>query len=521
MEFLENITPRKYQQRIFETCSEKNCLVVLPTGLGKTLIALMLSVERIKKFPGEKIIFLAPTKPLAEQHFKYFKKHLPELFAEMELFTGEVKAEQRKRIWQTCEIIFSTPQCVANDLKNNLYDLGDACLLIEDEAHRCLKNYDYNYIAQKYKEQAKHQRIVGLTASPGSDSRKIKDICINLSIEEVELRTRESDDVKEYLQNLEFERISVEFPSEFEEIRQALKVILNQYIEDLRARNLLFEPPTKINILNLQKRLAGAASRGNKNFNSFAGMSSCAQAIKIQHALDLIETQTVEGFVNYLEGLKDDAEKRKSKGVINLVAKSEFRYAFQKAKEILSEGKEHPKIHKLVEIIKERRLDNQSSKTLIFAEFRDTSGIIAKNLNQIEGIIAKTFVGQAKKKDTGLSQKEQKKMIEEFSSGEVNVLCATSIGEEGLDIPEVNEVIFYEPVASAIRKIQRAGRTARLMKGKLTVLVTKKTKDETYYYASRSREKKMYSAIGSIKEELNMKGNLSEEKQQDISKFFK
>jgi len=263
------------------------------------------------------------------------------------------------------------------------------------------------------------------------------------------------------------------------------------------------------------------ASRGNKNFNSFMGMSSCAQAIKLQHAIDLIETQTLEGFVNYMKSLMDDAEKRKSKGVINLVAKSEFRYAFQKANEILSKNTEHPKIHRLIELIKERRLDNKNSKTLIFAEFRDTSVIIAKNLNQIEGINAKTFVGQAKKKDTGMSQKEQKKMIEEFSSGEINVLCATSIGEEGLDIPEVNEVIFYEPVASAIRKIQRAGRTARLMEGKLTVLVTKKTKDENYYYASRSREKKMYSAIDSIKEELNTKGNLSEEKQQDINKFFK
>ena len=76
MEFLENISPRDYQQKIFETCKEKNCLVVLPTGLGKTLIALMLAIERIKKFPGERILFLAPTKPLAEQHLNFFKKHL-------------------------------------------------------------------------------------------------------------------------------------------------------------------------------------------------------------------------------------------------------------------------------------------------------------------------------------------------------------------------------------------------------------------------------------------------------------
>src|SRR3989338_6996005 len=116
MKFLK-IQPREYQQKIFETCVEKNCLVVLPTGLGKTLIALMLCVERLEKFPEERIVFLAPTRPLVEQHFNFFKKNLPELFAEMNIFTGQIPAEKRKKIWENSNIIFSTPQCVATDLK--------------------------------------------------------------------------------------------------------------------------------------------------------------------------------------------------------------------------------------------------------------------------------------------------------------------------------------------------------------------------------------------------------------------
>ena len=222
MDFLKNIEPREYQKEIFKTCIEKNCLVVLPTGLGKTLIALMLAIERMKTFPGEKILFLAPTKPLAEQHLKYFKKNLPELFGDMQLFTGTVNSENRKKIWQTADIIFSTPQCIANDLKKRMYDLKDVCLLIEDEAHRCIKNYDYNYIAQEYKKQSLHPRIIGLTASPGSEKSKIKEICKNLFIEEVELRGRESLGVKEYLQELEFEKIMLDFPPEFEDMRKVL-----------------------------------------------------------------------------------------------------------------------------------------------------------------------------------------------------------------------------------------------------------------------------------------------------------
>jgi len=202
MKFLEKITPRRYQQRILETCIKKNCLVVLPTGLGKTLVALMLTIHRMKEFPGEKVVFLAPTKPLAQQHLDFFEQNLPELFGDMQLFTGMVKPEKRKEIWQTADIVFSTPQCVANDLRKNLYDLKDVCLLVEDEAHRCIKSYDYNYISQKYQEQSIHPRILGLTASPGSEAHRIKEICRNLSIEEVELRTRDSEDVKPYLQQL-------------------------------------------------------------------------------------------------------------------------------------------------------------------------------------------------------------------------------------------------------------------------------------------------------------------------------
>ncbi len=512
--YLLGIEPREYQKKIFETCKEKNCLVVLPTGIGKTLIALMLAIERMIKFPTKKIVILAPTKPLAEQHLEYFKKHLPELFADIQLFTGAVKAEKRKQIYQTADIIFSTPQCVGNDLRKNLYNLNDVSLLIEDEAHRCVKNYDYNYISKKYQEQGEDIRIVGLTASPGSDSKKIKQICTNLSIEAVELRTRESDDVKRYLQELEFEKVLVNFPPELEEIRHVLKKIFDRYIEELRYRKVLFGPATKTGLIELQKKIMGTLARGNKNFQYMLGASACAQAIKIQHALELLETQTLSSFNKYLKDLFKQASQKKSKGVVKLVSKPEFNFVFMSSNELLAKNFEHPKMKELQKIIEEEKSQNPNLKIIVFSQYRDTATEISKKLNKLEGIKAKVFVGQAKKRETGLSQKEQKKIISEFSNGEINVLCATSIGEEGLDIPEVNAVIFYEPVPSAIRAIQRAGRTARLMKGKLKILITKGTRDETFYYVSRSKEKKMHKAINNIKE--NLHNNIKDEKQQKL-----
>jgi Fanconi anemia group M protein len=148
---------------------------------------------------------------------------------------------------------------------------------------------------------------------------------------------------------------------------------------------------------------------------------------------------------------------------------------------------------------------NNKLKAIVFTQFRDTAILISKKINGILGIKAKVFVGQAKKENSGLSQKEQRKIIQDFSSGKINVLSATSIGEEGLDIPEVNVVLFYEPVPSAIRAIQRAGRTGRLMEGKIIMLIAKKTRDEAHFYVSRAKERKMHSAISSIKEKFSKK----------------
>jgi len=500
---LINIHPREYQQKIFETARSHNTLVVLPTGLGKTLIALMLAIERKKAFPLSKILFLAPTKPLIEQHFEYFKKHLTELFADIQLFTGEVPAEKRKKIWQTAEIIFSTPQCIANDIGKEIYKLNEVSLLVMDEAHRCLKNYDYTKVVERYKMQADHIHILGLTASPGSDPAIVKQICKHLAIEEIELRTRDSEDVKPYLQELNFEKIEVPFPSELEEIRVLLKRIYESKVEQLRNRRLLFEQSNKIVLLQLQQRLAAQASPSN--FNALVGMSLCAQAIKISHALELLETQTLSGLDIYLQGLVQQAIEKKSKGVQTLVNSPEFQASLLSLKHLREKDMEHPKIEELAVIIENEIKENQKAKVIVFSQFRETVSTICARINKIENIRASAFIGQAKKtkSGSGMSQRDQKEVVEKFKSGEINVLCATSIGEEGLDIPEVNAVIFYEPIPSAIRKIQRAGRTARLAPGKLIILVTKDTRDVHHHYASGARERKMHRTIHNIKEEMH------------------
>jgi len=509
---------------VYDITLEKNFNFIAGRNGGvfahNTLIALMLTIERMKKFPESKVLFLAPTRPLAEQHLAYFKKHLPELWATMELFTGKTEAKKREELWQNADIVFSTPQCLENDVKNNLYNLEDVSLLIEDEAHRCIKNYSYTYVAKRYQEQAKNPRVLGLTASPGSEKAKIKQILENLDIEAVEIRTRESEDVKEYLQELTFEIVKLDFPEEFAEIRELLKKIHDKKIIELQNRKLLFMPPTKKFLLETQHKIMRSIASGNKNFNLLLGASACATAIKLQHAMELLETQTLSSFQAYLQNLYDQAARKESRAVQQLVATPEFSQACIKTQELISKKIEHPKLAKLKEIIARELSANPRLKVIVFAQFRETLLKISKTLNEIPNINARMFVGQAMKTNkkgeiTGLSQREQHEILQEFTLGKINVLCASSIGEEGLDIIEVSNVIFYEPIPSEIRTIQRRGRTARLMKGKLTILMTKKTRDEAYYWSAFNKEKKMRKAISDIQKDFNKSDDKKEESKEN------
>jgi len=298
-------------------------------------------------------------------------------------------------------------------------------------------------------------------------------------------------------------------------------------VEELKNRKLLFHPPIKRYLLECQGNIMRSLNSGNKNMNMMMGASAASQAIKLEHLLELIETQTLTSANEYFKQIFLQAHEQQTKAVQHIVKQPEFNQAYILLTELLTRKKEHPKIEEINKIVSDSLEKNPKAKIIIFAQFRLTGQKIVEEISQIKGVKARVFVGQSSKKNskgekTGLNQKEQNQIIEEFKRGEINVLCSTSIGEEGLDIPEVNLVVFYEPVPSAIRKIQRAGRTARLMKGELIILITLGTRDESYYYASMNKEKKMHSAIKNIKDkmdsELTIEKTIKEEQEKDNQK---
>ncbi|KAG0203440.1 hypothetical protein BGX28_004267 [Mortierella sp. GBA30] len=136
------------------------------------------------------------------------------------------------------------------------------------------------------------------------------------------------------------------------------------------------------------------------------------------------------------------------------------------------------------------------TRVMIFANYRESVEEISRVLEPHRPLIkVQSFIGQATAKGKkGISQKEQQKVVADFQRGEHNVLVATSIGEEGLDIGDVDLIVCYDSHSSPIRMLQRMGRTGRKRKGKICVLLAE-GQEEQKYRRSQTSYKTVQRAI--------------------------
>src|SRR3989344_3246855 len=501
---LRNFTPRLYQQTILGTAARHNTLVVLPTGLGKTAIAFLLAVQRLNNYPNSKILMLAPTKPLCEQHVESFRRHLAIEPEKIVLFTGSITPEKRAELWKEAQIIISTPQGLENDIINNRINLKEVSLLIFDEAHHATGEYAYVWIADQYDKNSSTARILALTASPVSDMETVKEVTTNLKIEKVEVRTEKDADVKPYIQKTHKNWLEVEFPQELKQIQLLLKDCRKSKL--VEAQHLGYCSDVEMSkgaLLGLQLELHKKISTGFRDFELLRSLSLIAEAMKVDHALELLETQGTKPLHTYFKKMQQDALTSKVKAVQNLMQDELFKSSLYFTEELVKQNFGHPKLLKLREIVQETIGRDPNAKIIIFTQFRDSAEEIVKQISELK-IKNHVFVGQAKKNGLGFSQKQQKEILEKFSAGEFNILIATSVAEEGLDIPKVDKVIFYEPIPSAIRSIQRRGRTGRLEEGEVTILMTKGTRDEIYRWSAHHKEKRMYRNLEQLKKEFSL-----------------
>lgn len=496
---LSNFTPRPYQAVIFSTATQKNTLVVLPTGLGKTAIALLLAARRSLIYPKSKIVFLAPTKPLVEQQLDVFKKHLLIEDSSFALFTGAVSPTKREETFLHARFIFSTPQTLENDVLSGRISLKDVSLLIVDEAHRATGDYAYVFLAQEYQKTAQHQRILALSASPGTDKDSIEQVMQNLAIEAIEFRRSTDNDVKPFTQETDVLWLQVTLPEHIQKIVAFLQQIQIDCSKELQQKGFIQDVNTisKSKLLQLQNKLHNQAQK-EPTIELLQSISLLAQSLKLQHALELAQTQSLQAFFMYAKSILTQARSTKTKAVRNLAADHRFVSAFALARDLLERQVEHPKLTLLISRVHVLLEQNPQAKCIVFSQYRDSAQAIHDALEKMH-ISSSLFFGQAKKNGVGFSQKQQKEVLQQFSSGAFSVLIATSVAEEGLDIPTVDHVFFFEPVPSAIRTVQRRGRTGRHQKGFVSVLVTKGTRDEAFRWVAHHKEKRMYDVLETLR----------------------
>jgi ERCC4-related helicase len=500
----DTIEARVYQEILVTRIIEKgNTLVVAPTALGKTIVAVLLAAHKIKEKPKGKVLFLAPTKPLVLQHEKSFKKFLNIPEEEIVAITGTTKASEREKIYKEKKVINATPQTIENDILNGKIKMKDFELVIFDEAHRAVGDYSYVFVNLQLQKQNPSSLVLALTASPGSEEEKIQDVCKNLSIQNIEIKNSGDEDVKEYVNEIEIDWVKVDFPQKFMEIKKALERFQEEqliYLKEIHvAKTANKKYYNRVRLLEMQRHIIKMLNNG-RNPSMYIAMSKCAALLKIAHAEELIETQGIGSLHNYFLKIIDDANKGKSKAAKNIIANNDIQRAIKITNEQFENKIQHPKYKELKRIVLEQLRDKPESKILVFNQYRDSIKVVVEFLNEEKEIKASKFIGQATKgKEKGMTQKIQQKTIDELKEGKHNVLVMSSVGEEGLDIPSVEMVIFFEPVPSEIRTIQRRGRTGRFGKGKNVILMTKGTRDEAYYWASKNKEKNMQANLKKMK----------------------
>lgn len=520
---------RKYQKNIVNKCNKQNSLVVLPTGLGKTIIGILTIVDRFKKYPKRgKVLILAPTRPLVAQHTNSCEKFIDIDADKIVAFTGRIPPEKRMVLYNSSQIIISTPQVIKNDIMRGRYDLNSISLIIFDEAHRTKGNYAYNFLSKEYIKVCSDPLILGLTASPGKDHETIQQLCNNLFIENVIFKTYKDKDVKDYVQDIDIFLERIDLPLKILEISQIIEDLFNNFLRFFIDRKLINPYKryySKLDFLNIAQDLTFSLKYGDliegennnediimelnhtspkiidlvreNNLNIHSIFSYCSSCISLLHAKDLLETQDISLFLNFLKRLKFkvDHDNLSAKRIIH---SDHFKLIKSIIKKEKIENLTHPKLDKLLALITEEVSTFNNKKIIIFTQYREMAELLKNMINSKFGgkINTEKFIGQTSKiDDQGFSQNKQINTLKKFRDGEINILTATSVAEEGLDIPNVDAIIFYEPVASEIRHIQRRGRTGRISNGRCYILIANGTIDSPFFKVAQRKEQTMNSVL--------------------------
>lgn len=496
-------TIRDYQFNIVQRGLFHNLLVALPTGLGKTFIAATIMLNWYRWTTESQIVFVAPTKPLVSQQVGacFGIAGIPRSATTM--LTGGVQPGLRSEEWKSKRVFFMTPQTLLNDLKNGYADPKKIVLLVVDEAHRATGSYAYVEVVSFLRRFNQSFRVLALTATPGADVESVQKVIDGLDISRVEIRTENSMDICNYVHQRRIEKRvfhnSEEMEMCMELYSQALQPLVNQ-VAGVGA--YWSKDPRTLTPFGCTQAATKWVNEAGRHANP--GVKNMVRTIltllaSISHGMDLLKFHGMAPFYTKLKDFRDDSHKTKSKYRKQILDSDAFKKLMTRLDTWVNDENfaGHPKLEYVQECILEHFVNagegpNASqTRIMVFAHFRDSAEEIVRILKKHQPMIrANVFVGQATAKNSeGMNQKEQLEVIEKFKAGTFNTLIATSIGEEGLDIGEVDLIICYDSKASPIRMLQRMGRTGRKREGKIIMLQMQGKEENDANKAKDSYEK--------------------------------
>lgn len=508
---------RDYQFNIVARGLFHNLLVALPTGLGKTFIAATIMLNWYRWTKNAQIIFVAPTKPLVAQQVDacFHIAGIP--WSDTSMLTGEVPAALRAEEWQTKRVFFLTPQTLVNDLKTGSADPKRIVLVVVDEAHRATGGYAYVEVIKFIRRFNESFRVLALTATPGADVEAVQKVVDGLDISRVEIRTEQSFDIREYVHHRQVEKMVFQNSDEMVMLMDLYAKAVQPVLNVIVGMNAYWQrDPVALTPYGCTKALSqwmGSDAGRHANFGVKGMVKSVfTNLASLSHNMELLKYHGITPFYKGLMHFQQESETTsKSKYRKQIIDSEHFKTMTRRLKMWVDNPDfvGHPKLEALREVVLNHLMDagegternttragESRTRIMVFAHFRDSAEDIARVLARDSPIIRPhVFVGQASAKNSeGMTQKKQLSVIEDFKSGAINTLIATSIGEEGLDIGEVDLIVCYDSKSSPLRMLQRMGRTGRKRAGKI-VLFQMEGKEENDAEKAKDAYEKMQELI--------------------------
>ena len=486
---------REYQRELAAPGIQgKNCIIVAPTGTGKTLVACMIISANLKRHGGRKVIFLANTNPLAVQQKQKLSDQIKGV--KVMCLTGETSdALALTSLLKVNDIVVCTPQILLNDLTRKTTSLENISLIIFDECHRCKGQSPYAAVMIEYlKKKLRHKvmrlpQIVGLTASPGAgDSRKPD---LHKTIEHLKKlgSLMDSDvgyvtvkkNITELHQYTNKTQVSV-VPMHGRISNDDFQILLYKYVTKLnkfvqavtgKSTSHCYTDQGYINFLSECLQESKLRSEDPEKERSIRSILEHLQYyIKILHYYSDYEFEDSLSLKHKLRNPSPDKIIPVEKQLLELL------HDFEKEASSVS-STANPKLLQLKKLLLDSFQHNTDTKAMIFVTEVESAYKMKEWIErqvELKDIHPGIVIGQGHD-SLKMSQAEQEYNIKCFREGKLNLLVATSVLEEGIDVPACNLVVRYQHVTNEISLVQSKGR-ARATGSKCYAIIGKGTLKE-------------------------------------------